>query len=277
MYLGYLIYTEYEAIRNEFFIERLKEAADLNDIDLKLVLSENLVIKGDEGKQSLYYEGGKIPKPDFVIQRTMDYTLSETLENNDIRVFNKSIISKYFDNKFAAYEKIKSLGIPVLDTYLSSNTADNLFFPNVTKPIDSKGGDRVFLNDNKVEYENNIKSYLGNDFIIQKPANTIGKDLRVYAIGKNIIAAMLRESDKFISNYTKGGSATVYNLNVQEKELINKIIFAFDFDYVGIDFLFNNGSLVFSEVETVVGARMLYDKTNIDPASLFISHIKNNL
>lgn len=277
MHLGYLIYTEYEAIRNEFFIEKLKEAADLNDIDLKLVLFENLVIKGDEGKQSLYYEGGMIPKPGFVIQRTMDYTLSEILEDNGIRVFNKSIISKYFDNKFAAYEKIKSLGIPVLDTYLSSNTATNLFFPNVTKPIDSKGGDRVFLNDNKVEYENNIKSYLGNDFIIQKPANTIGKDLRVYAIGKNIIAAMLRESDKFISNYTKGGSATVYNLNVQEKELINKIIFAFDFDYVGIDFLFNNGSLVFSEVETVVGARMLYDKTNIDPASLFISHIKNNL
>lgn len=48
-------------------------------------------------------------------------------------------------------------------------------------------------------------------------------------------------------------------------------------DYIGIDFIFNENHLVFNEVEDTVGARMVYDKTDIDILKLYCEHIKNEL
>src|SRR5699024_246313 len=95
------------------------------------------------------------------------------------------------------------------------------------------------------------------NYIIQSTQHIqFGKDLRVFVIGKTIIAAVLRENDKdFRANYTRGGTAKLYQLNYNETILIQKIINLFEFDYVGIDFLINKtGQLIFNEIEDVVGS-----------------------
>jgi glutathione synthase/RimK-type ligase-like ATP-grasp enzyme len=113
---------------------------------------------------------------------------------------------------------------------------------------------------------------------VQEVANNPGRDVRVYVIGKKIIAAMLRVSETdFRSNFCLGGKAEIYNLNEDEKKLINKIISLFDFDFVGIDFVFNDGKIIFNEIEDVVGSRMLYTHTDIDIAQLFVEYILNNI
>ena len=47
----------------------------------------------------------------------------------------------------------------------------------------------------------------------------------------------------------------------------------FDFSLVGIDFVFHRGKMVFNEIEDVVGARMLYSKTDINIVSLYLDFI----
>mgnify|MGYP000090003010 CR=1 FL=1 len=47
--------------------------------------------------------------------------------------------------------------------------------------------------------------------------------------------------------------------------------------YIGIDFLFDGGHLIFNEIEDTVGARMVYDKTDIDIIKLYCDYIKKNI
>jgi len=48
----------------------------------------------------------------------------------------------------------------------------------------------------------------------------------------------------------------------------------FEFDMVGIDFILDdNGNLVFNEIEDVVGARMLYQCSDIDIVKEYLSYI----
>ena len=70
-----------------------------------------------------------------------------------------------------------------------------------------------------------------------------------------------------------GGRAEVYNLSDEEREKVEKVIRLFDFDFVGIDFIFNNGKIVFNEIEDVVGSRMVYTYTDIDIVEMYVDYI----
>ena len=78
---GILIYSQEQAKRNSFAVEKFKE-----HLDICLV---------DEG-----YDGDA----DFVINRTNDYKIAQRFENKGIRVFNPSRLSRLANNKQACYE-----------------------------------------------------------------------------------------------------------------------------------------------------------------------------
>ena len=79
----------------------------------------------------------------------------------------------------------------------------------------------------------------------------------------------------FISNFCLGNDAIVYELNNNEIEIVNKILTISNFDYVGIDFLFDGGEIVFNEIEDSVGSRMLYSKTNLNVARDYTKYVIN--
>ena len=88
-----------------------------------------------------------------------------------------------------------------------------------------RGGKNVYLVENS-EQLTLLPSE--GEWLIQKPA-VFGKDVRVFVIGKKIIAAVLRESaTNFKANYTLGGSASLYHLSDEETALIQKIIDTFN-------------------------------------------------
>lgn len=280
MEIAFLIYNEYESIRNKFFIDVLIKECKKYDINLILLIEEKLDILIENNKLVIKYDSKILDTPKFVICRTMNYVLAKQFELMGIRVFNKSSISLMANNKYLSYINISSLGIKTLDTlYKTKNVkTKNVQFPLVTKPLDEKGGKEVNLNNNIDDYNKSLQYYENKCFVEQKVVKDIGKDLRVYVIGKNIITSILRTSNSgFKSNYCLGGSAKVYNINDEEKKVVYKIINEFDFDYVGIDFLFEDGEMIFNEIEDVVGARMVYDLTDINIGKLYIEHIINAL
>lgn len=279
MKVGFVVYTEYEMNRNEFFIEKLLTAAYKFSIKLIPVIFEKIKISSERNNRTICYDGRIIDYPDFVIMRMMNYNLAKMFENMGIKVFNSSEISKIADNKYLTYLKMKEIGVPVMDTFLNTEISESdLFYPNVTKPIDSKGGDRVYYNASINEYRKNIENYNDTNFIVQKVASDIGKDLRVYVIGQEIVTSILRtSSDGFLSNFCRGGSASIYKLNEKEKEIVMQIIKYNNFDYVGVDFLFNNGKIILNEIENVVGARMVYSKTNINIAEMLMKYIDSTI
>lgn len=237
---GILIYTQKEAERNAFAIDKFRE-----NLNIKLV---------DEA-----YRGNA----DFVINRTNDYKVAEYFEQKGIRVFNSSALSMLANDKQKCYEFMQENGIEIMPINYHG-------LPAVKKKIDGHGGTEVTMINKAEPFQ--------SGYVYQKPCDTLGKDLRVWVIGGKIITSILRESKAdFRSNYCLGGSASLYTLSNTERKLIDKIISLVNGDYIGIDFIFNGNRLIFNEIEDTVGARMVYDKTDIDIISLYCEYIKREL
>ena len=89
---------------------------------------------------------------------------------------------------------------------------------------------------------------------------------------------MLRSSQNdFRSNFSLGGSASVYTLSAEEKEMVTRLTEGLDIGHCGIDFIFDNGEPVFNEIEDVVGSRMLYKYTDIDVVEEYVEYINKIL
>lgn len=235
-----LVYSKKEAERNSFVVNKM-------EYELGTVL-----VQPD-------YRGDA----EFVINRSNDYRIAEYYESKGIRVFNPSEFSKLANNKQLCYDFMEQNGIEIMPTRYANP-------PFIKKPVDGHGGQGVVMCKSVNEYDEQM--------VCQKPATELGRDLRVWLLGEEITASILRVSDSdFRSNYCLGGRAELYTLSEQEKQLVRKISALAHGDYYAIDFVFNNGKIVFNELEDTVGARMIYDKTDIDIIKMYCDYIKNNL
>ncbi len=272
---GWIIYGKVEAEKNRWFIHTLIEYAHTCGIDLKLKYAQDIVF--GINKDGLKVNGGF---PQFVINRSIFPFLSEFFEKAGVRVFNNSFISNVCNDKRKTHFYLADKGIPMMDTLFFdrrffSYDAEDIRYPCVVKPADGHGGEGVFIANNKYELEAAVKSYGTDCFLVQKIAGTTGRDLRVYVLGNKILAGILRSSDiDFRSNFSLGGKAELYNISPNERKLIEKVIGYFDFTYAGIDFIFDGDEMKLNEIEDVVGARMLYELTDVNVHELLIDYIK---
>lgn len=240
---GLLIYSREEAERNAFSVEKYKQ-----NLDIKLVYE-----KETDFSQST----------DFVINRTNNYKIAAGFEKRGVRVFNPAALTKLANNKQLCYEFMQKNGIEILPVNYNG-------IPAVKKSVNGRGGKEVFMLRKKEPIE--------PGFVYQKPASDLGKDLRVWLIGGRILAAVLRESKTdFRANFCLGGRAVPYRLSEAEKALVYKIASLIKYDYIGIDFVFNSGKIVFNEIEDSVGARMVYSLTNMDIIKEYCDYIKEEV
>ncbi len=277
--IGYLIYNQFESKRNEWFINELIKEFNSFKCNLVLLLKENLSLIINE-KPIILCDNIQLEKPDFVINRTNDYRISLHFELMKVRVFNNSYVSSIANDKYLSYLKVSELNVKTLYTeLLNKNSKIKSYNYNVViKPIDGKGGKNVYLCKNIDELNNGILKIDKSDILIQKVASDLGKDLRVYILGNNIYKSMLRiNKNGFLSNFCLGNDAIEYSLNKSEIDIVKRILTLSKFDFVGLDFLFDNGDLVFNEIEDSVGSRMLYSKTNLNVASDFAKYVVNTI
>ncbi len=257
---AYLIYNKVDVERNKSYINWVIEECKELDIDMKLYTSCS--------------DFKKLALPDFVINRSRSYVVSEYFESKSIRVFNNSQITKLTNDKLKTYD-FYSEKTRMLETYMLKDKPH--FYPCVLKSVDGHGGTEVYLLETDDEYKY-INIEQNKDYLYQKLAKK-GKDLRVFIIGKEIIASVLRTNESsFKSNYSLGGCISLYDLNNTERKIIESVLNELDFDYVGIDFLFNdNNNLILNEIEDAVGSRMLSELTDINIVNIYIRHILSKL
>ena len=233
-----LVYSKEEAKRNRFVADKI-----IKELGAQLKTPE--------------YDG----KAEFVINRTNNAKIAKRFESRGIRVFNSASFTALANDKQACYDFMEKHGIEIMPTRYCTP-------PFVKKPKDGHGGQGVVMCQSAEEYDENM--------VCQKPASDLGRDLRVWVINGKITASILRVSKiDFRSNFCLGGEAIPYELSKEEIALVKKIISLLDGGfYYGIDFVFNNGKIVFNEFEDTVGARMVYAKTDIDIIKIFCDEIK---
>ncbi|WP_018296391.1 ATP-grasp domain-containing protein [Corynebacterium lubricantis] len=246
----WLVYDAERRARNGWMIEHYIECGAKQGIKISLI-DEHLPLPAE--------------RADAAIIRCVAPQLRAECERLGIPVHNPTEVAAVTNDKWSSYQYFSTRGIPMLETYRAT-VAPPLAFPFVAKPVDGHGGAGVELIQNEQQWAN--YSSQNDVFLAQELADTPGVDLRIYLLGGEIVAAMLRESaSDFRSNFSLGGSARFYELGAEERGLVEKILVALPSlrgSFVGIDLMPHGGGWVLNEIEDVVGTRMLYTHTDID-------------
>lgn len=276
-----LIYKKEDAELNKFFIDELTRYLFENNISCQLVFYED-------------FSDCLINSYDIFINRSREEDIAIKAEDNGKVCFNNALVCKIGNDKLKCHEFMYSLNVPVMNTYIKDEYGNvialgedentikrsGLSFPCVIKTRNGHGGNEVYIANNEsemAEIENNLAKE-GKAYIYQDVATDIGKDLRVYIIGGKPVVGMLRSSSHdFRSNFSLGGQAEVCELQEDVLAILGTITKNIQIDYAGIDFIYNNGNPVLNEIEDMVGARMLYSKTDMNPAKLYAEHILNHI
>lgn len=222
---------------------------------------------------------------DFVINRTRDSIVGSHFEKMNCRVFNSSYVTEICNHKGKTHELINSQGISSVSTLPCNAQYFNpslipFDYPMILKSVGGHGGNEVFLAKDEISLLTYIHTLSSSDFILQALCTNPGIDIRVFTLGKEIIASVKRFcTTSFKSNYSLGGSAVSYQLAPHEEKLVYKILDSLETDFVGIDFILDqNGKLLFNEIEDVVGTRTLYlTHPDIDIVDHFLSYIQKTL
>ncbi len=262
---GWLIYSREGAKRNQTFIEFWKKAAALSGVTIEVLHTD----------ESLPTEN-----PDFAVVRDMNPPYSRMLESRGIHVFNPAEVSEVCNNKWNTYCLADKLGIlyPKTEYILDPSVMSTHPYPYVLKSCTGHGGTQVFLVKNENDAKKASDALAGVPSVLQEAVSDLGRDLRIYVLGKRVIASMLRVSDTdFRSNFCLGGSAVPYELTAHERSVVDAFANALPFGLVGIDLIFDHGKAVFNEIEDVVGCRMLYSMTDLDPVGMYLSYILDRL
>lgn len=250
---GWIIYNREDAEKNIAFISRLSAELAKYDIETRLVFSD-----GEQKKET----------PSFAINRSRDHKIAERLENKGVKVFNESALTKLSNDKEMMHKFFEGK-VPQMKLVED--------YPFVLKSLDGHGGGEVFMVNSREEEDKAVLALGTKKYLKQEVCSDLGKDKRVYIVGGEVVATILRESDDFRSNYSLGGRAIATELDEKEKEIVEKITKLINIDYAGIDLIYHNGEPVFNEIEDPVGARMLYENTDIDIVEIFIKYIIDNL
>lgn len=267
---GIIIYAPEDVEKNKRFITLCFENFKKKNIELKLVVLKDK--NQADIRESMDIQKEKIT---FAINRSRNLRIAQQLESEGVRVFNNSRVTEICNDKWKTYQYASELGIPVMDTFHESICGGfiGIGYPMVIKSCAGHGGNEVFLVKNPQEKKAAIEKIPG-DYIVQKFAETKGQDIRVYVLGEKIVMAMKRMAlQGFKSNFSLGGTAQEYELNVEETDIIHKIVSDLKPDYVGIDFIYDGERLVLNEIEDAVGARMVYENTEIDMISMYVDYI----
>ena len=253
---AWLIYDREGAKRNSDYIDYHHEVGLRHGVHFELIFAEDMVSS---------VLGGR---PDFAVVRAIRPDINKMLEDKCIPTFNNSKVSYIANHKGRCISYIsEKTDVPVVPTEVITRGDDfrtKLAGKEgyVIKSASGHGGTSVRrVTESEHFYDDTEKLLASDDLILQPFIEGPGEDVRVYVIGKDIIAAVKRRAPKgeFRANASLGGLVERYTLSEKETGYVRQITEVFDFGMVGIDFIVDaDGGFVFSEIEDVVGARMLY-------------------
>ena len=258
----WILYEESDLQGNRFFAERLRDAG------CSLGLDCSVVTVGGVDWDNV---------PEVVVSRIRDSDITSQLEDCGSTVFNRSSVCRICNDKASTYSFARSLGVPILPYSFPGNQLPT-GPPWVVKSCIGHGGTEVFRADSKEDVDRICASMDGRRPIIQQFASVPGRDMRVYVMGGRIIASVMRSSDTdFRANFKLGGKAELVEAPDQAKAAVKRIVPELMADFIGIDFVFGDGEVYLNEIEDVVGTRMLYSLTDLDPARMYMEYIHSKI
>lgn len=277
-------YAKLAAFSNQ--ANRLKEELETLGVSVD-------VLKND-GFFAFINENGKIQTSllgyDFCVYFDKDKYVSQMLEKQGMRLFNRHQAIVDCDDKAVTFIRLANNGIPMPVTLSGllcftpeekvraaalDKIEKTLSFPLIAKACFGSLGKDVYKIDDRKQLEEiaeklKCKPHLFQQFI----AESAGKDIRVIVVGGKVAATMLRSSKTdFRSNIELGGIGSPIEIPQSLKQTCEKIASLLNLDYCGIDVLFKTDGYLVCEVNSNAFFGGIEKVTGVNVAKLYAKHI----
>lgn len=249
------------------------------------------------GAEPVYFSNETLlmAKPDYEFKKCVyydkDIILGTRLELAGVRLFNNIGAVELCGDKCRTYEMLKDYPQP--DTIIYPKTffpdekffgeftdyvADRLSLPIVAKLAEGSQGREVYLLESREEITafqrlNYARPHLYQKYILESR----GRDIRVFVVGDNVVASMLRENpDDFRSNIALGGHASKYEPRNEIKDMCVSVSKLLGLDFAGVDILIGkNREPYICEVNSNALFTTLSCVSGVNLAGLIADHVIN--
>ena len=275
MMKGYLI-ERYNHMGDAYVTRRLLEEATEMGVELTLLGAEDCYVT-PEGIKNLGIrpDGALLEQRDFVICRYKGDLLKRELATLGHHCFNPLETYDCYLNKFEQVKRLhstafripryvmgtKSLAFPVL--------AKELGLPFVVKGLESSMGREVELIRTADDFAiwklhaPREKEYLFQEFIKE----SVGRDMRLYCMRGEIIAAMERVSTgDFRANVALGAQTKALEISEAFQQIGRDLYEETGLDFMGIDLLYGEEQPYFCEINVMPGMEGMEQATGVNVA-----------
>lgn len=281
----WLLYDAPDLAVNRDFAAMMKDYGSRYGLHIQAVTLQQLTLGMDSAGQPYTLWSGSPARPDAVLSRMRLDWVSEHFERMGIPVFNNSKVCRICNDKRRTHQFLQ--GLPMADTIFVTDAGGvPATLPRVVKPADGHGGEAVQLISDEAAWQKAVcqpgiesSRPLLHQAVVEKP----GRDLRVYVLFGQILAGVMRTAKQgVVSNFKLGGDVALHPLTDAERTLAQAVIERFEaagapLHMAGVDLLYSKAGPLISEVEDVVGSRMLYKVSDIDLADLYLRGIAERL
>ncbi|NQV90044.1 RimK family alpha-L-glutamate ligase [Candidatus Uhrbacteria bacterium] len=270
----------------------LMDKAHLMKHEVTILRENELYILYDGQRESLFLAGKPLEKFDAVIVRP-SFTSDPSIHASLIRQFELQgyLVINTHSGVHRAKNKVRTLqllhhyGIPMPKTVVlfGEGNLDEVMhefkYPVIVKSAYGAGGSGVFIAESKRSLKPVVEHLLKRSKVepikIQEYiAESKGKDLRLFIVGKKVVATMQRSAKKgeFRSNFHKGGSVKGVQPTKQEEEMALAASIGLGLDISGVDILRTKKGPVIIEVNSQPGLEGISLATGVDVAKKIIEY-----
>ena len=228
-------------------------------------------------------------KADLVLNRSVSHSRSlyalRFFEHYGVPTVNPYDVVSLCGDKVFASLRLAEAGIPTPRTVVALTpesalkALDEIGYPAVLKPPIGSWGRLMAKVDDREEAEQIIehKTALGSPnhsvFYVQEYIEKPERDLRVFVVGDEVVAAMYRYSSDWRTNAARGGSAEALAPTPELSELALKAAAAVGGGVLAVDLMESPGGLVVHEVNPTPEFKALTGATGIDVAEKIVEYV----
>jgi|APSaa5957512622_1039677.scaffolds.fasta_scaffold04692_4 [lysine-biosynthesis-protein LysW]--L-2-aminoadipate ligase len=273
-------------IRVGFLYSRLR-------VEEKLLLKElesrpNIeVVRINDGHR--YFDISELPVDvDIILERSISHSrglyVSRMFEAHGIPVVNPSAVAEKCGDKYITSQILAQRGIPTprvlmaFDSDTALQATDAMGYPCVLKPVVGSWGRLLARVDSHEMAEAVIehKASLGVNhkvFYVQEYINKPGRDIRAFVIGDEVIGAIYRSSENWITNTARGGVATNCPLSPELEEICRQTARAMGGGLLAADLFETEDSFTVNEVNHTMEFRNSIETTGVNIPARMVDYI----
>lgn len=276
---GYIL-EAYNNMGDVYTSPRLIEESKNRDITLDLIgVRDTLCVE-----RTLYNAGRKLQQRDFVINRYKWGKMLTELNRLGTLSYNELSAFEIYVNKFEQRKRLSSDAFRK-PKYLLGHTSTpyeqlvlHLGSNIVAKGLENSMGREIFLIE-KPQDMAQLTAYGSREWLFEEfIAESYGRDLRVYSVRGQAIAAMIRRSQNdFRANVALGAKTIPYDIDEKLCRIATDIYAQTGLDFVGIDLLFGEDDFYLCEINVMPGLMGIERATGVNVAGAVMETIRGDL